>query len=278
MNIKELQEKLFGMWQMFDAICREHHIVYYLDSGSAIGAVREHDFIPWDDDIDVAIIRADYERLKKILPCVLQPQYKFVEPKDFAPYFYDFVPRIIDTTVPLREETDEDRAYKNYQNRMSIDFIILDTVPDIKLLQAMIKFRSKMIYGLARSKRYNNEAEAMSVTERVVSGICLVLGKAFSLQKLLELYTKNTARYRNTDSHTFVRSNSILYFIGFYSKDLYSSTVLFPFHGAMAPLPSGYHEILTHLYGDYMTPRRDYKGLIQHAEIDSESRDGKHEY
>lgn len=54
------------------------------------------------------------------------PEYlHFIEPQDYSPAFYDFIPRIYDERYPLREETAEDRYYKNYQNRIGIDVFIL---------------------------------------------------------------------------------------------------------------------------------------------------------
>ncbi len=268
--LEDLHNKLYEMWQMFDAICQRNNITYYFDSGSAIGAVREHDFIPWDDDMDVAILRSEYERLKGILPGELAPRYRFVEPRDYAPYFFDFIPKLIDTTVPLRKETEEDRAYNNFQNRLSIDFIILDTVPDSKLLQKLIVFKCKFYYGMARSKRYKAKTDNQTFVERMMSRVCFILGKPYSLERLIEKYERNTLRYRNRKTNTLIRSNSLLYYIDCYKSADYEETVYLPFHGGRAPLPKGYHAILTQIYGDYMTPAKNYKGFIPHIGNDNE--------
>lgn len=265
---EELHNKLYEMWKIFDDICQRNHITYFFDSGSAIGAVREHDFIPWDDDIDVAIKRSEYERLKDVLLRELPPHYRFIEPKDYSPYFFDFVPKLLDMTVPLRKETDEDRAYHNYQNRLSIDFIILDAVPDSKILQRIILLKCKFYYGLARSKRYKLKTEKLSLSEMILSTACFMLGKPYRLESLIEKYERNTLRYRNTKSDTVIRSNSILYFVDCFKSTYYDEIVYLPFHGGSAPLPKGYHAVLTQMYGDYMTPKKDYKGLVAHTEND----------
>ena len=54
--------------------------------------------------------------------------------QDFAihgGYFFDFVPRIVDMSFPLREETEEDLAQNSYQNRLAVDIFILDELPAI---------------------------------------------------------------------------------------------------------------------------------------------------
>lgn len=269
MELNELHDKLFEMLMAFDRICRENNIRYFLDSGCAIGAVREHDFIPWDDDVDVAMERPEFERLKTVLAGLPDFKYKFIEPEDYAPYFFDFVPKLIDISILLREETDEDRAYQNYQNRMSIDIFILDSVPDSAWTQRMIKLKCKVYYALARSKRYALKTDHMSFPEKVLSGIGVFLGRFFSLDKIMALYQNNTTRFSSVRSHTLIRSNSLLHYIGFYRKDDYRDVVYLPFHGTEVPLPAGYDSILRQLYGDYMTPARDYKGFISHLEQDS---------
>ena len=265
MDLKELHEKLFDMLVMFDGICKKHNIRYFLDSGAAIGAVREHDFIPWDDDIDVAITRSDYNKLRRILKKELPSYYKLIEPKDYDPYFYDMVPKLIDMDVPLRKEADEDRAYKNYQNRMSIDFFILDSVPDNILLQKVIIFRTKVIYGLMRSKRYSSSTQMqMTLFEKMASSVLKVAGNLFSLKLLRNMYLHNTMKYANEKSETYIINNYQLCFLMCFKKEWFSDVVYFDFHGKRFPLPVGYDRILAQIYGDYMTPKKDYKGFIKH--------------
>lgn len=63
-----------------DRVCREHGIVYWLDSGSALGAARHEGFIPWDDDIDIGMMREDYDRFISIAPEALGDRYVLSEP------------------------------------------------------------------------------------------------------------------------------------------------------------------------------------------------------
>lgn len=66
-DVKKVQRKLLSLVKEFDYICRTNNIDYSLHGGALLGAVRDRGFIPWDDDMDIAMSRADFNRLKKVL-------------------------------------------------------------------------------------------------------------------------------------------------------------------------------------------------------------------
>ena len=67
-DIKDFQYKILEIAFYFDEFCKKYDIEYYLMGGSALGAVRHHGFIPWDDDIDLVMLREDYDKFVQIAP------------------------------------------------------------------------------------------------------------------------------------------------------------------------------------------------------------------
>ena len=61
-SLSEIQGYLFEILQELDRICRKYDIKYSLEGGTLLGAAKYGDFVPWDDDLDVVMLRAEYER------------------------------------------------------------------------------------------------------------------------------------------------------------------------------------------------------------------------
>ena len=88
--LRRQQMVMLEMVKEVDRICRKYDIPYFLYGGTLLGAIRHNGFIPWDDDLDVGLLRKDYQRLMKILPDEL-PEHMVLQTNDTDPnYFYFF--------------------------------------------------------------------------------------------------------------------------------------------------------------------------------------------
>ena len=63
-NVKDVQNKILDVMKFIDKLCRDNDVTYYIMGGTALGAVRHGGFIPWDDDLDIFMIPAEYEKFK----------------------------------------------------------------------------------------------------------------------------------------------------------------------------------------------------------------------
>ncbi len=80
-TLRRLQLVELEILKAVDAVCREHGITYFLDSGTALGARRHCGFIPWDDDIDIGMPRDDYERFLQVAPAALGEGFEVASPE-----------------------------------------------------------------------------------------------------------------------------------------------------------------------------------------------------
>lgn len=115
---RELQLQLLEILKEFDAICTRHQIPYWIDSGTLIGAVRHGGFIPWDDDIDVCVLKRDQARLREVMLRELRAPMQYVDNKVDAAHARKW-PRIIKSGVA----TD---SHGNHHQGIWLDVFIME--------------------------------------------------------------------------------------------------------------------------------------------------------
>jgi lipopolysaccharide cholinephosphotransferase len=268
MKLEELHDRLFEVLCTVDDICKKENVRYFLDSGTAIGAVREHDIIPWDDDVDIKVLREDLPAFKAAMKKNLPEHYHFIEPEEFSPYFYDCIYRVIDDRYPLRTETEQDVQYKNYQNRVGLDVFVYDKAPNGAIAQKIFVLKNKIIYGMGMSKRYQLDMNDYSGIEKLQVAVLALIGKPFSLHWIHKTWQKTVTRWENVETDWRFPSNYPFRDMRFFAADGYKRTVYSEMRGREFPLPAGIDKELTAIYGDYMQPPKDKNAFIKHAEVE----------
>ncbi len=124
-NIKDIQAVLLDMMVDFDTFCRNNGLSYFLCGGSALGAQRHGGFIPWDDDMDVAMPRADYDRMRDLFLAEYGDRYWVQALSDGSRYDLPFMKmRKKGTRYVEIFETDPDQA------GIFIDIYPLENLPN----------------------------------------------------------------------------------------------------------------------------------------------------
>ena len=124
--LQQMQERMLHVYQAIDNICQRHNIPYWLSGGSMLGAVRHQGFIPWDDDLDLEMLRPDFKRLMKLLPKELPEdmvlQWHTTDPN----YFFQYA-KVRDKRSQLFERNGYDRVWK--EHGIYVDIFPLERMP-----------------------------------------------------------------------------------------------------------------------------------------------------
>lgn len=78
------------MLKFVDGVCREHGIQYFLAGGSLLGAVRHRNIIPWDDDLDIGMLREDFEKFRRVCPGLVPETMTYESPQNASGSHYHF--------------------------------------------------------------------------------------------------------------------------------------------------------------------------------------------
>ena len=129
--LRQLQLLEFDILKKVRDICERNHITYFLSGGTLLGAVRHGGFIPWDDDADVAMLRADYERFRTACRTDLDPgKYYFQDHVVTPGYRWGYGKLRRKDTVFLREH----QEHMPYEQGVFITPVIAPAVPEKDVL------------------------------------------------------------------------------------------------------------------------------------------------
>ena len=142
-KLRTLQLTQLEILKVFDKICKDHGLRYSLYAGTLLGAVRHGGFIPWDDDLDVCMPRADYDRFISLWEKV-KPEGYILQNKELEPAFTQSFTKIRkDHTTFLQEKWEAGR----YHTGIFIDIFPIDRMPEGKLPRLLFRWNC-MLYQL----------------------------------------------------------------------------------------------------------------------------------
>lgn len=252
-DIKELQTILLEILKEFDRICKKHEIKYMIFCGSAIGAVRHQGFIPWDDDLDVAMLRSDYEKFMEVAPKELSDKYHLqIELSEHWPMCFSKLRK--NNTTFLEKYHPKD---KQTHQGIYIDIFPIDNASNNAIFRKIQFYCSKIVYA---KSLYERGYETNSKAKKIFMYICKMLPtKPF--HKIAKLSNNDKTQY----VHSFLGC-SARYNKGIFKRKWLTDSVLMEFEGYRFPVSSYYDELLTYMYGNYMQmPTEEEKEIKIHA-------------
>lgn len=253
-TLEEHQKALYNLLEEFDRVCKILDISYFLFAGTLLGAIRHQGFIPWDDDLDILMMREDYEYFLKNANDYLNME-KFYLQKEFSEHWPMFFSKLrLNGTACLEKYHPKD--IKTHQG-IYIDIFPCDNAFDNRLCRKMQFYISKIVISKALAQRgYETDCFLKKVA---LKGCNLLPNPPFL--RFTKLIGKSNSRY----VHTFLAASS-KYGKCIFPREWFDKTINIDFEGGKYPVPKDYDKILTRLYGNYMKlPSEEERKYKVHA-------------
>ena len=247
-------------------VCQENDISYFLAHGTFLGAVRHKGFIPWDDDMDMGMLRRDYEKFCRIAPEKLKPEYClqtwYTEP-DYALPFAKVMKR-----GTVYQENKKTRRLRN--NGIYVDIFPYDYAPEDPDRQKKLTAEMLTIY---RTKLMKSGYKPWMENDRILWK--KRIGYLYYQLRSLCATQQSLAQAYDTLAVAVADSSIICERNGRTKPDCYDRSFVeeladYTFEGEIFRGPKNYHEYLSTLYGDYMVlpPEGERENRHQIIEID----------
>lgn len=235
-GLRELHNQTLLFLEMLDAHCKKYSITYSLAYGSMLGCVRSQGFIPWDDDVDVVMMRDEYNRFIDSIKCgdtELSKKCNIVYPRYISKLKYE-----------VGEEGQKPLT-------MYMDLFAADVVPQ-NIIVKTVKYFAILLLKNVIVGRTGEKNSIFRMTRKIMA---YLVSFPFRVEQLRKIYSKWVLWGSSNPSDKFSCYYASHLSYGIYHKvDVFKSVKYMPFEDVELPVMEGYDSYLTSEFGDYMTP------------------------
>lgn len=247
-ELKEMQNIEKDILKYIDEICKKNNIQYTVDGGTALGAIRHNGFIPWDDDVDIALISSEYDKLIKCLKNDNNTRYKLLDISNETTYPYPFA-KVVDSETILKEEGQI--SINNYG--IYVDIFKYFAMPNNPILRFFYylkikKYQRYISYYIFENIKANNifikKVKMMIKNKAKRIGIKTLLNK---LEKQIDKYSFEKSKYCICNWPCGKRKNVII------KTEIFNNGITqHKFEDININIMKEYDKYLTTSYGNYM--------------------------
>lgn len=249
-DLRKAQLLMLKILKEIHNICVKNNIKYFLSDGTLIGAIRHNGFIPWDDDLDIGMLREDYEKFCSIAQEELPEEFVLQTQKTDKGYGLQFGKVILKNTIWIEKVA---KNTKRDYSGLYIDIFPYDKIPEDKRKQKIINRLYFFIQGLILIKyKYIQKKDYDELTKKitfVIKRFFLLIIPKNVLTFFREFICKKYINYKDKIIVTKYGGN-------FYKNqnpyNLYKDLILHDFETEKVYIPKCYDTILKKLYGNYM--------------------------
>ena len=244
-DVREIQQMELGIMEYIHVVCEKIGVKYFLAYGSLIGAVRHQGFIPWDDDMDICMLRDDYEKLQDYLIANPSDRYQVMSYKNNRNYVYPFMKVMDNQTYLIEEDVRIDSNMGIY-----VDIFPVDGYEDNQefkdKMTTIIKKRQLSCYTF---KGITNKKSIINSLIRYASVVAFYFTDTNKYVKQIDelAKTRKVENYELVDYLIYKDMNKPVW-----KREWLKDVTLGNFEGRDFLIPVNFHEILTSDYGDYM--------------------------
>lgn len=258
-SINRLQGLQLDIMLEVKRICEAHNLRYFLVGGSLLGAIRHGGFIPWDDDLDIAMPRKDYDAFISICTTELDSQYYLHTTETDSLYWLPFAKVRKNGTYLEEESITPITTHKGiYIDIFPLDVAVKPGGPILYFQKQMVK----ILAAVVMVKRGLQLRKPKGLAKRII--VCLAAPFSISFlikcqRKIMTLHNKkNTEYWVNLGSNYNYIKQTI-------PVSKYCPPRVTDFEGEKLQIPNEYEYILTRIYGDYMRLPPEEKRVARHA-------------
>jgi lipopolysaccharide cholinephosphotransferase len=232
-----------------ERICNKHNIRYFAIGGTALGAVRHHGFIPWDDDLDIGMLREDYNKFLRVCENELSPGFFLQTHKTepMSPFYFSKLR--LDGTKFVEKYV---RKLKIHQG-IFLDIFPYDNIPDNRWAEIIQRLKVDFLSQFVIARRVQGTSVELAPFKKVFAFIyrCVFRAASFlmNMDKVISLIDRESTKYNNMQTQyvSYVR----LPFLKMKSEWI-DSFVYYQFENTQIPCPQGVNLYLRNHFGNYM--------------------------